>query len=266
MNRITPAPDFVRVDALAALTGIAHGFFTRTGGVSSGLYASNNCAFGSDDDRDAVARNRNAAADHLGAMALVTVKQRHTADVVHVTSPWTWHEAPVADALVTTQPGIAIGILTADCEPVLLADESAGMIGAAHAGWRGAFDGVLENTVREMTKLGAARARIVAVVGPCIGQASYEVGPEFVARFVARDGNFGRYFTPVKANGHAHFDLAAFAADRLKDAGVGRVAVQGSDTCTAESVFFSYRRSVLRREPDYGRQLSAIACAAGRGS
>ncbi len=265
MNRLSPDTDLVRIDALGSGGGVAHAFFTRNGGVSAGLYGSNNCAFGSDDDRAAVARNREAAAERLGAAALVTVKQRHTADVVHVEAPWTWEQAPTADALVTSQRGIAIGILTADCAPVLFADRTAGVIGAAHAGWRGAFDGVLANTVAAMARLGAAPARIVAAVGPCIGQASYEVGPEFIARFADRDPANVRYFTPAKANGHAHFDLARFTADGLRAAGVGTVVVEGSDTCTVESQYFSYRRSVLRREPDYGRQLSAIALAAGRG-
>ena len=251
--------DVVQVDALAALAGVRHGFFTRNGGASTGLYGSNNCAFGSDDSREVVAANRAACARRLDAGALVTVKQRHTSDVVIVKTPWTWDDAPDADALVTARRGIALGILTADCVPVLLADPAAPVIGAAHAGWRGAFDGILANTVLAMTKLGAERGRIVAAIGPCIGQASYEVGPEFRARFTARDATFARYFTPAKANGHAHFDIAGFAADCLRRAGVESVIVQGSDTCAEETTFFSYRRSVLRGEPDYGRQLSAIA-------
>jgi len=257
---MTPLPaEPVRVDVLEGLPGIRHAFFTRNGGQSKGLYGSNNCAFGAEDDRAAVARNRDACAQALGASALVTVKQRHTADVVTVDRPWTWDDAPVADALVTIQRGIAIGILTADCTPVLLADRNAGVVAAAHAGWRGAFDGVLEKTVAAMTALGAEPGRIAAAVGPCIAQASYEVGPEFVARFVARDPAFQRYFTAPKDNAHCHFDLPAFAADRLRAANVGAVAVEGSDTCAEDSLFFSYRRSVLRGEPDYGRQLSAIA-------
>jgi polyphenol oxidase len=259
MNVAAYDPDVVRVDALTALAGVRHGFFTRNGGASSGLYGSNNCAFGSDDSREVVAVNRSACAQRLDASALVTVKQRHTSDVIIARTPWTWDDAPEADALVTARRGMALGILTADCVPVLLADPVAPVIGAAHAGWRGAFDGILANTVLAMTKLGAERARIVAVVGPCIGQASYEVGPEFIARFIARDAKFARYFTPAKANGHAHFDIASFAADLLRAADVGTVVVQGSDTCAEESMFFSYRRSVLRGEPDYGRQLSAIA-------
>jgi YfiH family protein len=259
MNSVMPASDIVRVDALTALANVRHGFFTRNGGASSGIYGSNNCAFGSKDDRDHVARNRDACAARLGAATLVTVYQRHTADVVTVDAPWPYEQNPVADALVTKRPDIALGILTADCTPVLLADAAAGVIAAAHAGWRGAFDGVLANTVAAMTKLGAQPARIVAAVGPCIAQASYEVGPEFVARFVARDPGLGRYFTAPKANGHCHFDLPTFCADALTAAGVSTVVMQGSDTCADESVFFSYRRATLRGEPDYGRQLSAIS-------
>jgi YfiH family protein len=259
MNQVDPSASVVHVDALGALSGVRHGFFTRNGGASAGLYGSNNCAFGSNDDRDDVARNRDACARRLGASSLVTVYQRHTADVVTVEEPWPWDQNPVADALVTSAPGIAIGILTADCTPVLLADAAAGVVGAAHAGWRGAFDGVLENTVAAMTKLGAKPTHIVAAVGPCIAQASYEVGPEFAARFTARDPGYAGYFTAPKASGHVHFDLAKFCADRLRGAGVGTIAVQGGDTCAQDTVFFSYRRSVLRREPDYGRQLSAIS-------
>ncbi len=258
MNEAVANTVAVHVPALSALANVRHGFFTRAGGTSHGLYHSNNCAFGSDDDRSSVSRNRDSCMRHLGAKALVTVKQHHTANVVTVTTPWTWEDAPIADALVTAEPQIAIGILTADCGPVLFADAKAGVIGAAHAGWRGAFDGVLENTVAAMATLGADPARIVAVLGPCIAQASYEVGPEFMARFTDRDPAYALYFTEPKANGHVHFDLPAFVGDRLRSAGVGTVIVEGSDTCTADTQFFSYRRSVLRSERDYGRQLSAI--------
>jgi len=258
MNQPAEA-NVVHIPALTALTGVRHGFFTRNGGSSQGLYGSNNCAFGSDDERSAIARNRDACMRHLGADALVTVKQKHTADVVRVETPWQLADAPVADAIVTTRPGLALGILTADCGPILLADGEAGVIAAAHAGWRGAFDGILENTVAAMVALGATPQRITAAVGPCIGQASYEVGPEFVARFVAHDPAFARFFTAPKANGHVHFDLPSFCADRLRAAGLKGVTVQGSDTCAADDAFFSYRRSCLRGEPDYGRQLSAIA-------
>jgi YfiH family protein len=251
-------PGAVHAPALSRLRGITHAFFTRTGGVSGGLYSANNVAFGSHDERNNVTANREACTRALSAQALVTVKQQHTADVVTVTEPFAWDGAPIADALVTAVPGVAIGILTADCAPILLADEHARVIGATHAGWRGAFDGVLANTVAAMARLGASPARIVAAVGPCITQTSYEVGPEFAARFTERDPDFARYFTAAKPNGHVHFDLPSFAADRLRAAGVGTVVLEGSDTCAAEDRFFSYRRSTLRKEPDYGRQLSAI--------
>lgn len=248
----------IHAPPLQALPEIRHAFFTRSGGVSSGLYTSNNCAFGSNDDPKKVAENRTRCAEQLAMTALVGVYQQHTANVVEVERPWTQADAPVADALVTRTRGIALGILTADCAPVLMADDEAGVIAAAHAGWKGACGGVLENTVDAMSRLGADAGRIVAVVGPCITQASYEVGPEFVARLIEMDPGFTRYFTAAKANGHTHFDLAAFATDRLRKSGVKSVTLQGDDTCANEDRFFSYRRSVLRREPDYGRQLSAI--------
>ncbi|MDX2223279.1 MAG: peptidoglycan editing factor PgeF [Rhodospirillaceae bacterium] len=251
----------ITVDDLNALPAVRHGFFTRTGGGSAGLYAANNCAFSANDDPGRVAANRAACAERLGVEpdSLVTVKQRHTADVVTVTHAWTWSDAPVADAMVTAVPDLALGILTADCAPVLLADPVAGVIGAAHAGWKGAFDGVLANTVAAMTALGAQSSRLIAAIGPCIGQASYEVGPEFVARFRDRDAGLLRFFASPKPNGHSHFDLPGFVRAQLTEAGVGRVVGGGWDTCAHETQFFSYRRAVLRKEPDYGRQLSAIA-------
>lgn len=251
----------ITVEALSAVPGVSHGFFTRHGGGSAGIYTSNNCAFGSQDAAEIVERNRANCAALLGASPqnLVTVKQRHTPDVVTVDQPWRWNDAPVADALVTQRPGIAVGILTADCTPILMADGAAGVIAAAHAGWKGAFDGVIASTVDAMIKLGAQPGRIVAVLGPAIGRKSYEVGPEFIDRFRARDASFTRYFDPPKANGHTQFDLAAFVRDRLTDAGATQIHGGTWDTCAEEDQFFSYRRSVLRKEPDYGRQLSAIA-------
>ncbi|MBL8642399.1 MAG: peptidoglycan editing factor PgeF [Rhodospirillaceae bacterium] len=245
-----------------ALPGVRHGFFTRN---AEGETAGNrNCAYRSGDNEAEVDANRTRCALAVGTdlAHLVTVKQRHTADVVVATAPVPWREAPVADALVTTTPGLSLGVLTADCAPVLLAAKNAKVIGAAHAGWRGAFDGVLENTVTEMERLGAARSDIVAAVGPCIGKASYEVGPEFVERFTAKDKSYAQYFSAPDAWGHAYFDLARFAADRLKAAGVGTVVVSGHDTCAEEAEFFSFRRATLCSEPDYGRQLSAIALSA----
>ena len=251
-------------EKLSSITNVRHGFFTRNGPGET--FGNRNCAYRTNDHETEVDRNRSVCAESVGATLahLITVKQRHTADVMIVDAPMHWREAPIADAIVTTTPGLGLGILTADCAPVLLADKSGKVIAAAHAGWRGAFDGVLENTVAKMESLGAQRANIVASVGPCIGQASYEVGPEFIERFVAKDACFARYFTNRQSNGHGYFDLAAFAADRLRAAHVGDVTITGQDTCAEEATFFSYRRSVLRKEPDYGRQLSAIAIALNR--
>ncbi|MDX2144484.1 MAG: peptidoglycan editing factor PgeF [Rhodospirillaceae bacterium] len=250
----------ILVDALSALTAVRHGFFTRYH-AEGGTRGDFNCAYRAGDDEAVVGANRAACAGALGVAPthLVTVKQSHTADVLVVEKPVAWRDAPVADAIVSRIPGLALAVLTADCTPVLMADGVAGVVAAAHAGWRGALDGVLENTVTQMEKLGAARARIVAAVGPCIGQSSYEVGPEFASRFTARDSGFARYFTAPKANGHCHFDLAGFVSDRLKASGVGTVVGGTWDTCADDARFFSYRRSVLHQEADYGRQLSAIA-------
>lgn len=257
MNLTDTLPAALEVSALR-LSGVRHGFFGRSGGRSHGIYTSNNCGFGSGDDRETVAANRAACAARLGLAGFVTVHQRHTPKVEHVTAPWTAEAAPVADAMVTRVPGLGLGILTADCAPVLFADARSGVIGAAHAGWRGAFDGVIEATVAAMTALGAKRGDIVAAVGPCIGQKSYEVGPEFVARFVERNPAFAGYFANPRTSGHCDFDLAAFVGDALRDAGVGTVILSGRDTCAEEDTYFSYRRTTLRKEPDYGRQISVI--------
>lgn len=255
MSRIT-------TENLSKVAGIRHGFFTRN--AEGETFGERNCAYRAGDDPSTVDASRAACAKAVGAALshLITVKQRHTADVIVCDQPIPWRDAPVADALVSATPGLALGVLTADCAPVLLAERSGRIVAAAHAGWRGAFDGVLENTVARMEALGAKRSDIVAVVGPCIGQTSYEVGPEFVERFAARDKAYARYFTGHRADGHAYFDLAAFALDRLKAAGVGAAAATGHDTCAEEAQFFSFRRSTLRKEPDYGRQLSVISIGA----
>ena len=249
----------IRANALA-LPGIAHGFFTRGGGVSGGVYASLNCGFGSGDDRAAVSANRDRAMARLGLApgALRTVYQVHghtvaTADA----APWP-AEPPKADAMVADRPGTALGILTADCAPVLLADTTAGVIGAAHAGWRGALDGVVEATVAAMRARGATPARLVAAVGPCIGEASYEVGPEMQASFIAKDPVNAVYFRPGRGD-RLQFDLTGFVAAVLARAGVGTIEVVGHDTCAEAERFFSFRRATHRGERDYGRQLSAIA-------
>lgn len=239
---------------------VRHAFFTRQGGVSSGIFSSLNCGFGSGDDPDKVATNRARATRQLEVdkNALVTLYQHHSAEVIEVTEPWLREEAPKADAMVSKTPKIALGILAADCAPVLLADGKAGVVAAAHAGWRGALSRVLENTVAKMIELGAAKENIVAVVGPCIAQRSYEVGPEFPERFMAQNEENAQFFYPGQRSGHYFFDLKAYAARRLKRAGIGEVRAIRADTCAEEDRFFSYRRAVRRGEEDYGRQLSAI--------
>ena len=245
---------------LADQDGIAHGFFERSGGVSGGIYASLNTGLGSNDRAEDVLENRRRVADAMAVApdALLTLYQVHSADVVHVRAPGD-ARAVKADAMVTTTPGLALGVLSADCAPVLLADGRAGVIGAAHAGWGGAFRGVLEATVAAMVGLGADREAIVAVVGPCIAQASYEVGPEFLERFVAADEGNARHFMPSARPGHHMFDLPGYALARLRGAGLVDPVWLGLDTCAEEDRFFSYRRSVHRSEVDYGRQISAIA-------
>lgn len=242
------------------LPGVRHAFFTRRGGVSEGIYDSLNCGFGSRDDADCVATNRLRAMEkiEIADTRLVTVHQHHSAEVARVEIPWPAEESPKADALVTTCPEIALGILTADCAPVLLADAEAGVIGAAHAGWKGALGGVLGNTVAAMVELGARAERIIAGVGPCIAQRSYEVGPEFPGRFLEQDPENEIFFMDNGKTGKAHFDLKGYVARRLVAAGVRHVEVLPCDTCAEETLFFSHRRSVKSGEGDYGRGLSAI--------
>jgi YfiH family protein len=246
----------VRVATLAACANVRHGFFTRNARADE-THGAANCAYRAPDETVAVTTARGRCAAALDSSTLVTVKQRHTADVVVVDEPWSHDAAPIADGLVTRRRGMALGILTADCAPVLFADTHGGVIGAAHAGWRGAFDGVVANTVAKMIDLGAAPQRIVAAVGPCIGVISYEVGPEFRAQFVAHDARYDEYFDDNYAR--THFNLPAFVADRVRAAGVANVTIQGGDTLAEEALFFSFRRATLRGEPDYGRQLSAIS-------
>jgi YfiH family protein len=247
------------LDALAQ-PGVRHAFFTREGGVSEGLYASLNCGFGSGDDAAKVAENRARALAMAGmpADSLLTAYQVHSPDVVTVTEPWRREDAPKADGMVTDRVGVTLGILTADCTPVLFADAKAGVIGAAHAGWRGAITGVLEATVEAMEKLGAARHKIAAGIGPCIAQRSYEVGPEFPAPFLAQDPENAAFFRPSARERHHMFDLPGYVARRLKLLGLGWVDRLGNDTCAEADRFFSYRRATLKGEKDYGRDLSAI--------
>ena len=248
---------------LLTLPGMAHGFFGRRGGVSTGIYSSLNCGPGSGDARDAVMENRGRAIATLGCDAmLVTLYQVHSAEAIAVDKPWEIAANPKADAIVTRNPGIALGILTADCAPVLLFDPEAKVIGAAHAGWQGAFSGVVESVLSAMVRLGAKASQIQAVVGPCIGQDAYEVGPEFHARFVAADAQNTRFFRRSDPAGKWHFDLPGYVAHRLNRAGAGSVDVIGGCTYRNEEDFFSYRRTTHRKEQDYGRQLSVIALSA----
>jgi YfiH family protein len=246
-----------------AAAGVAHGFFTRRGGVSRGPYESLNCGLGSGDEAALVAENRARAAAALGlaAGALVTCYQVHGTEAVPVdgAAPWTPDARPRADALVTRAPGVALGVLTADCAAVLLAEPHAGVVGAAHAGWRGALAGVLEAAVAAMERLGAARESIRAAVGPCIAQDSYEVGPEFPAPFFARAEADRRFFSPGSGDGRWRFDLAAYVAERLRSHGLAEVAASAHDTYAEAELFFSHRRARHRGEPDYGRCLAAIA-------
>jgi len=253
----------IEVETLKSLPGIRHGFLGRTGGVSEGLYASLNCGIGSKDVTETVLENRTRALAmiKMPAQSLVTAYQVHSAKAVVVDQVWSREEAPQVDGLVTSKPGITLGILTADCAPVLFADEVAGVIGAAHAGWKGAVSGVLQQTVARMVDIGAKPNRITAAVGPCIGQLSYEVGVEFPAPFLAQDPAQARYFMPSIRDQRYMFDLAGYVRDQLRALGLASVEATGHDTCAEEEQFFSYRRTTIRREADYGRQISLIGLA-----
>ncbi len=250
----------VTLGPLNDIDGIRHAFFTRLGGVSTGLYSSLNCGLGSGDDARAVRENRARAMDalELDADRLTTLYQVHGREVVTLAAPLGEGERPKADALVTATPGVALGILTADCVPVLFCDAKARVIGAAHAGWKGAIGGVLEATLDAMAKLGAEPARVSAGIGPCIAQRSYEVGPEFPAPFLAEDPDNARFFAPGRVEEKWMFDLRGYVGARLARAGVGEIGALPNDTCGEADRFFSYRRSCLNGEPDYGRGLSAI--------
>jgi YfiH family protein len=240
---------------------IRHAFFTRQGGVSGGLFASLNCGFGSRDDPRNVERNRAIAAAHLGldSERLVSCRQVHGTLAITVERPWRRAANPRADGMACAVPGIALGVLAADCAPVLFADPAARIIGAAHGGWRGTLAGVMESTVAAMTALGAAPARIRAGIGPCIGQPSYEVGPEFHAAFAAADRDSGGFFRPATPPGHFLFDLPGYIGHRLAALGLAAIERSPHDTVAEEALFFSYRRACLRGETDYGRGLAAIA-------
>jgi polyphenol oxidase len=257
----------ITLEAFAA-PSIRHAFFTRAGGVSTGAYASLNCGVGSGDDPRHVAENRRRCAAALGvaADALVTCYQIHSAEAVAVEQPWTAERRPRADAMATRRPGVALGILTADCAPVLFADAEAGVIGAAHAGWRGALSGVTEAAVAAMTELGARRERVRAAIGPAIGPRSYEVGAEFPAPFLAEDRENAAFFALAPRPGHFLFDLGGYIARRLARLGLARIAQSGGDTAAEPDRFFSYRRACLKGEPDYGRGLSAICIVGSLGT
>lgn len=241
----------------AALSPLQHGFFTRKGGASSGIFEGLNCGPGSSDLAEAVEINRARVAEAMGAAPdhLVTVHQVHSPDVVEITGPLT--EKPRADAMVSRTPGIVLGILTADCQPVLFSDPEAGVIGAAHAGWRGAFEGVLGRTIDAMVDLGAKREKIRAVIGPCISQTAYEVGPEFFQTFRDEEAGLERFFIPGQGD-RLRFDLPGFGLHRLREAGIGHAEWIGHCTYADEARFYSYRRTTHRREADYGRLISTI--------
>lgn len=250
----------LQAPSLSALPGIRHGFFTRAGGVSDGVYASLNGGIGSDDAPGKVAENRARMAASLGVAPdhLITAYQIHSPQVVVTDKAWPPSERPRGDAIVTRTPGLAIGISTADCGPVLLADRHARVIGAAHAGWRGALSGVIEATVVAMETLGAARNRMVAAAGPMIRQPNYEVGQELVDRFLADDPANSRHFVAAPRAGHALFDLAGYVVAQLRQARVGEIEDIGLCTYADPARFFSYRRTTHRAEPDYGRHVNAI--------
>jgi YfiH family protein len=248
----------VEVIRVGCLGDVPHGFLGRRGGVSTGELAGLNTGYGSSDDRDAIDENRRRAiAALLPRAQLATVHQVHSADVVQVDRPWQQEERPRADGMVTDRPGLLLGILTADCAPVLLADAEAGVVGAAHAGWRGALAGVTDSTIAAMEALGAKRERIAAAVGPCIGAASYEVDEAFRRRFLDANSANERFF--VTGLSKPHFDLGAYVVARLNAADVASVEALGLDTYADAERFFSYRRSTHREEADYGRQISMIA-------
>ncbi len=254
-----PAVSPITADVLSAIPGVRHGFFTRAGGVSSGIYAGLNCGLGSSDEPANVLANRAAAARHLGATdeRILTLHQVHSAAAYVISEHIPRQHLPEADGLATNKPGIVIGVLAADCCPVLFADPEAGVIGAAHAGWRGALSGVLKATVATMEGLGGRRNRIVAAIGPCINQQNYEVGPDFVEQVLAHDADNGVFLTRSHI-GKSRFDLPGYVAMRLMKLGIQTVERHADCTYADADRFYSYRRATHHREPDYGRQISAI--------
>ncbi|MFM7028417.1 MAG: peptidoglycan editing factor PgeF [Chakrabartia sp.] len=250
--------DQIDIFTAVPLGPVPHGFLGRRGGVSTGVHAGLNVGVGSEDDPAAVTENRRrAAAAILPGADLATVFQVHSAEAVYVDRAVPLAERPHADALVTDRPGLLLGILTADCAPVLLADVAAGIVGAAHAGWKGALGGVTDQTIEAMVRLGADRSRICAAIGPCIARASYEVDAGFARRFEAADPENERFFTPGRPD-HFQFDLEGYVTHRLAAAGITRVAALGLDTYADPARFYSFRRATHQGEPGYGRQISLI--------
>jgi len=247
----------------AALDGLPHGFLGREGGVSTGIHAGLNVGLGSDDDRSAIAENRaRAVAAVMPGAALATVHQVHSATAIAVDAPFADDARPHADALVTDRPDVLLGILTADCVPVLFADAAAGVVGAAHAGWKGALGGVTDSTIAQMVGLGARADRIAAAIGPCIGRASYEVDEGFRTRFCEADPENERFFRDGRRADHHQFDIEAYVVARLAAVGIRRIEALGLDTYADKRRFFSYRRATHRGEPGYGRQISLIGLPA----
>jgi len=251
----------IQAPSLSGFLNIRHAFFTREGGVSDGIYASLNGGIGSNDAPEKVRENRARMASKLGVAPahFVTCYQIHSPDVIVAETPWTRENSPRADAIVTRIPGLAIGVTAADCGPILFADAQAGVIGATHAGWKGALIGVLEATIAAMVKLGAQKSRISAALGPMIRQPNYEVGAEFVDRFKAADASNDRFFAPATRPRHAMFDLPGFIRSRLERADIQGIEDLGLCTYADPARFFSYRRTTHRAEPDYGRHVNAIA-------
>jgi polyphenol oxidase len=251
----------LQANTLAKLSGIRHAFFTREGGVSSGIYASLNGGVGSNDSADSVTENRARMATTLGVSPehFLTTYQIHSPAVFIAEQPWALNDRPRADAIVTKVPRLAIGVSTADCGPLLFADPTAGVVAAAHAGWRGALGGVIGATVEAMERLGAERSRIVAALGPMIRQPNYEVGADLVSKFVAADADNERFFAAATRANHAMFDLAGYIRARLQDAGIVEPADLQACTYADADKFFSFRRATHRGESDYGRHINAIA-------
>ena len=250
---------YLEADNIANISGVSHGFFTRNGGVSGGVYGSLNGGLGSKDKQSDIAKNRDIIRSEIGATALCSLAQIHSAKVVTVTEPWLSDALPEADAMVTSQTDLALGILTADCVPVLFADNVAGVIGAAHAGWQGALGGVVNNTVEAMQAIGANTANIVVAIGPAIGQESYQIDAAFRAKFIIGDKLSEGFFAPdASSDNHYRFDLKGYVYLKCEHAGLSNIEILSEDTYLEEKLFYSYRRTCHRAESDYGRQVSAI--------